>query len=282
MPEPAYVPDTNYAHEPNYKHLSLKQTVQYTVTLLAHWMHGHTEREIAELVGIAEQDVRRDLERTLGLIDRRRAHWRGEKSAPKTAAVDQMPAAICSQCESAIPRGAYRVTLLAASRDRRDEDDRDIVAMTRTLIFCGDCAMSMPEFTIVNDFKRRAERRAEWLTAPGNPEEDALSNGRATTGHSGTDGHGAHDPHLEYNPRALPEGVAPTELRSTKEVARQRLACFLKDPCSRGKFSRPVFRIVAELYAKNLTQCEIAKRTGMDQSSVSRAIQAVLKLACAA
>jgi len=281
--EPTYVPDSSYTPEVNYRDLSRKQTIQHGVTLLAYWLHGYSEKKIAELVGIGEEDVRRDLQWMLGLMDRRRARSSGEALPAKTPVQDQMPATVCFQCAGTLPRGADRVIVLAALRSKID--DLDTLETTRTLTFCRDCAMKMPTFAVVNDLKLRVEKRAECLVAASSPGEDAFDNARARTGHGGSDDADVSDDEVfgaadaeaiefsDRNPQALPES------RSPKEITRERLALFLND--QRSRKLRPSTRRVAELYVGYLTQDEIARRTGMDQSSVSRAIQAALRIASA-
>jgi len=182
MPETAFVP-TLAVPETNYKRLHRKQVLQHGLTLLTSWMHGHSEKEIAEEIGIGivEGDVRRDLEWTLALIKRRESSWRGERPPEKAPVVDQMPATLCSQCEAAIAAGAYRVMVVAASRDR--EAEGDVVETTRALTFCSHCTMNMSGFTIVNDFKLDAEKRAEWAARSAVPGTDALDSWRVNTGH---------------------------------------------------------------------------------------------------
>jgi hypothetical protein len=294
--------------ETNYRKLHWKQVFQHGLTLLAPWMHGHSEAEIAEMIGNSEGDVLRDLGWTLDLIKQREAWWRGNRPPEKSSVLEQMPATTCTRCESAIACGGYRVVVLALSRDRKLEEaevrDVDVVEATRTLTLCANCVAVMPEFSITNDFKLDIERRAEYYKRPSAPGMDALDSGRASTGHGGFqdtdnqamttsgsdssptaegDTFGAADSEAlelsEENPQALSEGIAPIQPRSGKEITRERLASFLGDPRSRQKL-RPTTRRVAELYVGNLTQCEIARKTGMDQSSVSRAIQAALRLAC--
>lgn len=289
-----------------------KQLIQHDITLLAHWMHGHNEKEIGELMGVPEVDVRRDLERALDVIERRRSCRSGEKPAVKAPAEDQMPATLCSQCNGAIPAGECRITVIAAMRDRRHGYtgiDRDTLETTWALTFCRNCAMAMPQFIIVNDFQLDVERHARRMELPAVPREDVLVPWRADTGRGeepdkdderpaakaakeGAELGSSEDEEpgradeeaIEFsgwNHQRRPEVAVATQPPSAKEVARQRLASFLKDPCSRSKL-RPITRTIAQHYTDGLTQFEIAKRTGMDQSSVSRTIQAALKLACGA
>src|SRR5262245_21550285 len=90
--------------ETHYKTFFWKQTVQHYMSLLAPWMNGHTEREIAEHFRMTEDEVRRDLKCALRLIEQRKG------LSFKTHVVeDQMPATVCWRCEGAIPHREYRV-----------------------------------------------------------------------------------------------------------------------------------------------------------------------------
>lgn len=219
-----------------------------------------------------------------------------------------MPATLCSQCEGAIPRDEYRVIVVAAARDRRfDVDVVDIVETTRTLTFCQECAMAMPQFTIINDFKRHVELRAKWLQLPPEEYQDALSFDRTNTGHGeepksnrsaakryGAELGSSEDEKLGRADREAIElsewagpgqpdrsDITPREPRSQESVRRQTLGNLLNDRRSWGKL-KPRQREVVKLYAADgLTQSEIARQVGLDQASVCRMIMGALNLAAA-
>lgn len=291
--------------ETNFRKLHWKQVFQHAMTLLSPWMNGHSEREIAEMLGIREMEVRRDLEWALELIKQRESRWRGTKPPESIPEIDQMPATICSKCEGAIPCGEYRIAVLAVACDRNSNGE-DISEAIRKLTICGGCAVSMSEFTIVNDIKRTVEERAASLTLPSPPGTDALDNWRAKTGHGelpSDDGPTAicdpkYDPGDEKSGRADAEAIELSEwggwgkpdrselpsrlLRSTDSVRRETLRNFLMDrKRSWGKMQTRM-RQAATLFVEGKTQKEIAQQVGVDQATVSRMIQGALRIAGAA
>lgn len=290
-----YVPDAS-ALELSYGQRSRKERFQRTVTLLAHWLHGHDEQEIAEMVGTTPEDVGHELQRALRAIERRRMPQAPRAEKPK--GIDQMPEAVCDRCEALIPASEYRVVALAVSRDRQmDEDsflDQDIFTpATRT--FCNKCVMDVDEFVIANLFKCQAELMTKLAHAAPTPGEDAMDKWRVNTGHGGmedassvhapgdVDGDTLHAADAEafelsdYNPQAL-QG-APTEPRSLESVRRETLRNFLNDRARSWGKLKPRQREAVKLYVEGLTQSEIARRVGLDQGNISRMIQGALRVA---
>jgi hypothetical protein len=201
----------------------------------------------------------------------------------------------CSSCGEVIETGEYRV-VVALSEFTSNEYGWPIRGYGFVIAFCDECIANMAKLEIPNRFEQIIEDRARWVSEASPRGLDALDGKRGVSGHGGnpeqrlTNGNDEEvgEADREANEFAafrppwqdsLPE--VPLNIRSVGSVRRQTLRRYLSSPQSRGCMASTLRRVV-RLYVDGDGQKEIARKIGKDQTTVSRMLQAALKLANAA
>lgn len=264
--------------EPNYRQLENKSRKQHYVSVLVERLAGKDPGAIAKSLYMTEESVRRDLDyvrRNWSLIFSPDVGTPRPNGSEPVGFEDLRVEAECKECGARILAGEDRLVVAAVELaceinysggtcEARGSDfasvgetlDESTVGRISSFHYCEKCSMRIPEFHVSNP---------------------AFERGPAQTMRRRMDGIGGGEGETNRN-------TGTQQLDTSGQIGgddkNKKLAAFLN---SRNSSSmRPDMRIAAQMSVmEGLSQNEIAKRMGKDQSTISRMIAGAFRMAYA-